>query len=200
MTSIAIIPARGGSVRIPRKNIRLFHGRPIITYSIETATHSGLFDHIVVSTDDDEIAAISMAAGAEVFRRPPDAGIRGTQEVAREALWHYVDQKSLGRNWACCIYPTAPLMMAGDLKEGLAALFEQDDYADYAMAVGTDPLRDAGQWYFGAMDAFLENMPLISIRTAMVPIPDARICDINTEEDWNEALRLYTKLWGIPKA
>jgi pseudaminic acid cytidylyltransferase len=83
---LAIIPARGGSVRVPRKNVRLFHGRPMLTYAIDAARASGCFDLIVVSTDDQEIEEVAFANGAVVSRRPIDDGSTGTQELAARTL------------------------------------------------------------------------------------------------------------------
>lgn len=127
---IAVIPARGGSKRIPRKNIKAFCGKPMIAWSIETAKASGLFDHIIVSTDDPEIAKISRQWGAEVpFARPADLSNdhAGTTEVvAHAARW------AIDKGWpvtaVCCIYATAPLIQVDDLKRGLEAL-ESGDWA-----------------------------------------------------------------------
>lgn len=121
---IAIIPARGGSKRIPRKNIRPFHGKPIIAYSIETAMNSGLFDHVVVSTDDAEIAEVAEGFGASVpFMRPAELADdhTGTTAVLRHSLQWVTD------NWGevqsvCSIYPTAPFVRVSDLMKGKSAL------------------------------------------------------------------------------
>jgi N-acylneuraminate cytidylyltransferase len=109
---IAIIPARGGSKRIPRKNIRLFLGKPIIAYSIEAALQSGLFETVMVSTDDKEIADIALQYGASVpfLRSEENANdFAGTFEVIKEVLDKY--EKS-GQKFekACCIYPCAPFV------------------------------------------------------------------------------------------
>lgn len=120
MNAVAVIPARGGSQRIPRKNIKPFHGRPMIAWSIRCALASGLFDAVVVSTDDDEIAAVAKAEGAEVpFVRPAalaDA-FTGTAAVMRHALERLSAQ---GRDYdlACCLYATAPLLSVDDLRRG----------------------------------------------------------------------------------
>lgn len=188
MSAIAIIPARGGSTRIPMKNIREFHGKPIIVYSIETAKRSGLFSQIIVSTDHGEIAAIAQAAGAFTVWRPAAMAKNevGTQEVAAQVLEGF-DCKEL----ACVIYPTAPLMTENDLNIGHQQLLQNKGRVDFAMSVGAEPLRDAGQWYFGTCEAFNLRRPLISPRTVMVPIPESRVQDINLEEDWMRAKRLY---------
>jgi len=121
---IAVIPARGGSKRIPRKNIKVFCGKPIIAWSIEAAKSSGLFDHIIVSTDDAEIADISKEWGADVpFVRPAELAndYAGTTEVIAHATQWGVD-----RGWSlsavCCIYATAPFIQVVDIKRALVAL------------------------------------------------------------------------------
>lgn len=121
---IAIITARGGSKRIPRKNIRYFCGKRIILYSIEVAMQSELFDEIMVSTDDDEIAAIAREAGAKVpFMRSEKASNdhTGTAEVLIEVLEKY---RSMGDDYkiACCLYPTAPFITVNLLKQAYEAL------------------------------------------------------------------------------
>jgi pseudaminic acid cytidylyltransferase len=112
MSRVAIITARGGSKRIPRKNIRLFNGIPIIAYPIRTALESGLFDEVMVSTDDSEIAEISVKHGAKVpfFRSPENSNdYAGTLDVLKEVIQKY---ETIGRdfNELCCLYPITPLI------------------------------------------------------------------------------------------
>jgi N-acylneuraminate cytidylyltransferase len=112
MSNVAIIPARGGSKRIPRKNIKLFLGKPVIAYSIETAINSGIFDYVMVSTDDFEIADIAKSYGAKVpFLRSHQTSndFSTTADVIIEVL---KELKKTGHEYenACCIYPTAPLL------------------------------------------------------------------------------------------
>lgn len=189
MTAIAIIPARGGSQRIPGKNWKDFHGRPIIAYSIETATRSGLFDQVVVTTDHPEIAAIAHTHGAMVVWRSEGLAQNniGTQAVASCTI-------DLFKRWpkyACCIYPTAPMMTVEDLRIGRSMLTLNEEQHDYTMSVGSEPLRDAGQWYWGTAEAFSNRRKLIGPRTVMVPIPQSRVCDINTHADWTLAENMY---------
>jgi pseudaminic acid cytidylyltransferase len=132
---IAVIPARGGSKRIPRKNIRNFCGKPMIAWSIEAAKSSGLFDHIIVSTDDAEIAAEAKLWGAEApFIRPAELSNdhAGTTEVIAHATQWALDQ-NFELDAVCCIYATAPFIQVDDLKRGLAAL-ESGDWS-YAFTV-----------------------------------------------------------------
>jgi pseudaminic acid cytidylyltransferase len=140
--NIAVIPARGGSKRIPRKNIRTFCGRPMIAWPIEAAAASRLFDKIVVSTDDEEIAQIARHAGAEVpFIRPAELADdhSGTIPVmAHAAQWAL--SESYQAKALCCIYPTAAMMSPDDLAEGMRKLAEgRHDFVftatDYASPV-----------------------------------------------------------------
>jgi pseudaminic acid cytidylyltransferase len=123
-SAIAVIPARGGSKRIPRKNIRDFCGKPMIAWSIEAARTSRLFDRVMVSTDDTEIAEIAAQWGAEVpFVRPPELAddFAGTTEVIAHATEWALEQRWLVHT-VCCIYATAPLLQIDDLNRGLSAL------------------------------------------------------------------------------
>ncbi len=140
MSRIAIIPARGGSKRIPRKNIRHFHGRPIILYSIAAAQASGLFDEIWVSSEDQEIMSVAQSAGAKPLWRTVglEADEVGTQRVMQDALVRLVPTVRAD-DYACCIYPTAPMMTAGDLLAGFAALTKTDWDPTYAMSVTAYP-------------------------------------------------------------
>lgn len=121
---LCVIPARGGSKRIPRKNIRSFAGRPIITWSIQAALDSGLFDRVMVSTDDAEIAGIAQTNGAEVpFLRPAELAddYTGTNAVVKQAIeWHAGQGMPVSQ--ACCIYATAPFVQARYLIEGYERL------------------------------------------------------------------------------
>lgn len=135
MDDLCIIPARGGSKRIPRKNIRGFLGKPIIAYSIETAIESGLFDEVMVSTDDQEIAEIALKFGAKVpfFRSEKNADDHSTtSNVIEEVLLEYRRQ---GRSFvnACCLYPTAPFVTSPFLEKGKRLL--KDSGADAVFPV-----------------------------------------------------------------
>jgi N-acylneuraminate cytidylyltransferase len=124
MKKIAVIPARGGSKRIPRKNIRLFGGRPIISYSIDAAKQSGLFDRIIVSTDDDEISTVAKNCGAEVpFVRPKDLAddFTGTNAVVKHAI-QCLEKTPVQELYVCCIYSTAPFIKVKYLREGFERL------------------------------------------------------------------------------
>ncbi len=135
MSCVAIIPARGGSKRIPHKNIRLFDGVPIIAHSIRAALDSALFDRVVVSTDSEDIAAVAREYGAQTpFMRPPELSNdhAGTLEVVQHAL------SALGEHYeyACCIYATAPFIDVRYLREGIAML-EAHREKSYVFSVTT---------------------------------------------------------------
>lgn len=124
MSKICIIPARGGSKRIPRKNIKAFLGKPIIAYSIQAALKSNLFEEVMVSTDDFEIAEIAKTYGALVpFMRSAENSddFSGTFDVIKEVLEFY-EKRNKFFDKACCIYPTAPFVTANKLKEAYSVL------------------------------------------------------------------------------
>lgn len=128
MKSIAIITARGGSKRIPRKNIKEFCGKPILAYSIEAALQSGLFDEVMVSTDDEEIAEIGKRYGAKVpfFRSEKTANdFATTNDVLLEVLEEY-EKRGEHFDVACCIYPTAPFVTAEKLKNAMELLLASE--------------------------------------------------------------------------
>ena len=127
-TRIAIITARGGSKRIPRKNIKEFCGKPILAYSIEAAVQSGMFDTVMVSTDDAEIAEIAKRYGAEVpfFRSAETANdYATTNDVLSEVLAEY-EKRGQTFDLAVCIYPTAPFVTARKLTDAITQLEQSD--------------------------------------------------------------------------
>lgn len=119
--NVAVIPARGGSKRIPGKNYKIFSGKPMIAWPIEAAKSSKIFDRIIVSTDSDEIAKISLEYGAEVpFTRP--LNLSGDHIPTAPVLLHAIQwlmNQGVNAEYACCIYPTTPFIVAEDLNAGL---------------------------------------------------------------------------------
>jgi N-acylneuraminate cytidylyltransferase len=224
--NIVIIPARGGSKRIPRKNVRPFCGRPMIAWPIATAKASGLFDHVLVSTEDAEIADIARQAGAEVpFVRPAEIADdhTGTTDVIVHAFsW------AIEAGWpveaACCIYPTAAFVSPEDLVEARDLLSPDCDYAFAAVRYGHPPQRgfsraadgspqllqpehqstrtqdlppvyhDAGQFYWGTCEAWMERRPFFGPRTRFIELPPWRAQDIDTSDDWTLAEQLFAAM------
>lgn len=132
---LCVIPARGGSKRIPRKNVRDFCGRPMIAWSIQAARDSGSFDRIVVSTDDDEIASLAVDCGAEVpFRRPAELADdhTATIDVVRHAT-QWLNGHGTRPEKVCCLYPTAPLVDPADIASAEARL--EEDSVQFVCAV-----------------------------------------------------------------
>jgi pseudaminic acid cytidylyltransferase len=142
---IAVIPARGGSKRIPRKNIRAFAGRPIIAYPIQASLESGLFDEVIVSTDDDEIASTALSYGAQVpFVRPKALSDdhTGTNAVVKHALdWYAGNGQTV--EFACCIYATAPFLQVRHLKQGLEKLQAGDKQFSFSITSFPFPVQRA---------------------------------------------------------
>jgi pseudaminic acid cytidylyltransferase len=183
---IAVIPARGGSKRIPGKNIRDFCGKPIIAYSIDAALASGCFDTVIVSTDDDAIAAVARKYGAEVpFRRPTELSndIVGTIPVTAHAVrWFEENRGPL--DLACCIYATAPFVRADDIKRGLERL--EASGADYAFSVAS----------FGfPIQRAIRILP--SGRAGMFQPEHFNTRSQDLEEAFQDAGQFY---WGTPEA
>ncbi len=128
MRKIAIITARGGSKRIPRKNIKEFCGKPMLAYSVEAAVQSGIFDTVMVSTDDEEIAQVAVQYGAEVpfMRSETTSGdFATTNDVLHEVLEEY-EKRGEHFDLGCCIYPTAPFVTAGKLTDAVELLMNSD--------------------------------------------------------------------------
>lgn len=224
---LAVIPARGGSKRIPRKNVRLFAGKPIIAWSIEAASGADLFDRIIVSTDDEEIAEVARQYGAETpFLRPKELAddFTGTDAVIKHAVGWYRD-RGQSIDYACCIYPTAPFLRPAYLREGYQKL--RSSGKSYAFSVTSFPFpiqrairinsegvvepffpehvatrsqdlepafHDAGQFYWGTADAFLQGVENFSTASVPVVLPRWLVQDIDTEEDWVHAELLYRVL------
>lgn len=216
----AIIPARGGSKRIPKKNIKQFCGKPMIAWSIIAAQKSGCFDKIIISTDDNHIAKIAQEYGASVpFLRPKELSddYTGTTAVIKHAAQWLLSSGKKPQE-ICCIYATAPFIQANDIQEGLRIL--QSKHCDYAFSVTSYPFpiqrairitedqhvemfnpelfttrsqdleesfHDAGQFYWGHIDSWLNEHPIFSNNSSPVLLPRYRVQDIDTPEDWLRA-------------
>jgi pseudaminic acid cytidylyltransferase len=142
--SIAVIPARGGSKRIPRKNIKLFNGLPVIAYAIKAAKESGIFSEVFVSTEDEEIAEIAKSFGATIpWMRPKDLSEDDstTISVMQDAV---IKLKSCINKleYVCCVYPATPLLQPKFIQEGLKVIMDGNwDYTLSASRVETPPKR-----------------------------------------------------------
>jgi len=225
--NIAIIPARGGSKRIPRKNIKEFHGKPLIAYSIEAAKASKCFDRIIVSTDDLEIAEVAKKYGAEVpFLRPDNISddYATTLDVINHAV-KYCTSQGMNLEYVCCIYATAPFLLPEFLKKGLTSLQNNNSlYYAFSATKYSFPIQraiklvndkvemfepqhlntrsqdliesyhDAGQFYWGKVDAFLESLPFFDKGSVIVELPRDRVQDIDTPEDWVFAEKLFSMI------
>lgn len=142
---LAVIPARGGSQRLPRKNIRPFCGKPVIAWSIEAAKASGCFESVIVSTDDAEIAEVARRSGAEVpFMRPAELAddLTSTAAVVRHAISWY-SGRGQKPDPVCCIYATAPFLTAEDLRHGLAMLQSEGARFCFPVARYGSPIQRA---------------------------------------------------------
>lgn len=186
MTNVCIIPARGGSTRIPRKNIKPFLGTPMLVRAIQTARASGLFYEIYVSTEDSEIQRVAVEAGASIIDRPPELAVGevGTQEVMQHAV------KTLGLTGdvsVCCLYPCTPLLEIADLRSAHAL----DHSWAYTIAVSDTHGGDIGWFYFGWANSFRTAAALWKDRTRVYPIERERAIDINTDADWQAAEDAY---------
>lgn len=197
---IAVIPARGGSKRIPRKNIKLFCGKPMIAWSIDAAKVSGLFDHVMVTTDDPEIAEVAKSWGAEVpFLRPAELSddYAGTTEVIAHAT-----QWALAQGWplsaVCCIYATAPFVQAGDLKLGLQALESGPwEYAFSATDFAAPIFRSFRQQPEGGIEMFFPEHFLTRSQDLPVALHDAGQFYWGIHSAWTEGKRIFD-LHSIP--
>ena len=178
---LAVIPARGGSQRIPRKNIKPFGGKPMIAWSVEAALASVCLDRVVVSTDDEEIAEVARSCGAEVpFIRPASLADDRTGTLA--VMRHAVDACAADRDCdlVCCIYPTAPFLLGEDLRRGLATLVESG--ADYAFSVTRYPFP---------IQRAIKLTPQGRVEMVSPEHFTARSQDL--EEAWHDAAQFY---WG----
>lgn len=178
--AVAVIPARGGSQRIPMKNIKMFHGKPIIAYSINAAIESKLFDRVIVSTDNQMIAAVAQQHGAEVIMRSEEMSLNdvGTQAVMAHVL------KDIECEYACGIYPTCPMLTANDL--GLTFMHWVHSGKPFGYL--------DGQLYWGFRKFFLDAVPLEMGEHFM---QKERFIDINTHADWERSEQMFAKIHGI---
>jgi len=220
MSSVAIIPARGESKRIPRKNIRDFLGKPIIAYSIDVALESGLFDEVMVSTDSEEIGEVARKYGANVpFMRSEETAddYSPTVDVLLEVIDSYGKQ-GIHFDFGCCIYATAPLLNSKYLEKGSKKLIKQKFNTVFPVVEFSYPIKrslklseegkaemnwpehidsrsqdlptayhDAGQFYWFNIEELKKEKKLFGENSGAIILPNSRVQDIDTEEDWRLA-------------
>lgn len=224
MSNVAIITARGGSKRIPKKNIKDFCGKPIIAYSIEAALKSNIFDEVMVSTDSEEIADIAKAYGANIpfFRSEETSNdFATTADVIEEVLGQY---RNLGKKFEsfACIYPTAPFVTEKRLVEASLLLKGADavlsvvrysfppqrafvirdnnvvfQYPEFERTRSQDLetiYHDCGQFYMCNSEKFQEYHSLILPVTKAYVMPEEEVQDIDTMSDWKIAEVKYKML------
>ncbi len=225
--NICIIPARGNSKRIPKKNIRLFHEKPMITWSIENAIKSKVFDKVIVSTDNQEIAEIAKSSGAEVpFMRPRylSGDDIATYPVIDHAIKYFI-KGTIDLKFICCLYATAPFTTKEDLKKAFQ-LVKEENQGTYVFAASKfsfpiqraikidkkgyssvkdkanikkrsqdleEYFHDVGQFYFASKNTWLNNVDMFENGKPLI-IPRWRVEDIDTEEDWLRAEKLFKML------
>lgn len=160
----------------------------MLSYPLDTAKASGLFDLIVVSTDDIEIASLAFHHGATVVPRPLDDGTVGTQEIAARVL----DKLGIVGGMVCVIYPCTPLLTPQLLKGGMNRLLSPDARC-FVRSVGPDG-ADAGCFYWGWTLAYRDRKPLDEFNTADFVMPAEHVCDVDTWEDWKRAEAMYQAL------
>jgi len=221
MANICIIPARGGSKRIPKKNIKNFLGKPLIAYSIETALASGLFKKVVVTTDDEEIANIAKRYNAEVQFRPKELS---DDYSATMDVFEYVIDQNPGYEYACMIYATAPFLQEKYLQEGFDKLqnstacysfsatsfafpiqrafklkdnrcemFEKENFSKRSQDL-EEAYHDAGQFYWRKIACRSDDV-LFGKDSIPVILPRHLVQDIDTMEDFTRAEYMYKAIF-----
>ncbi|RAX57479.1 pseudaminic acid cytidylyltransferase [Helicobacter monodelphidis] len=229
MQNIALLPARGGSKRIPKKNIKNFLGKPIIHYPIAMLQSANIFHQIVVSSDDDEIIEIAKQAGAIAPFKRPDS-ISDDYATTRDVISHAIEALQLKiDDCLCCIYPTAVLIQKESVIQGRKMLNNGFKFAlsitefDYSIWRGFRALKngalemlypqflntrsqdldtiyhDAGGFYWGSVEAWKSNQPLFGDHSYGVLLPSSQTQDIDTPQDWELAELKYHLLHSTHK-
>lgn len=221
--TLCIIPARGGSERIPKKNIRVFYGKPMIAWSIIRAKESNCFDEIIVSTDDQDIAEISKKYGANIpFMRPKNLSdnFTDTTSVIKHGI-EWLQKRGHSYKYVCCLYATAPFVDPSIISKAFIKL--RDFGAEYSFPVtnyaypiqkalkikdnkiemlepknfnkrSQDLLKtfhDVGQFYWGKDSAWINEKKIFERHSVPIIIDRDKAQDIDTEEDWQIAERIF---------
>ncbi len=220
--NICLIPARGGSKRIPRKNIKPFHGKPLISWSIQAAISSGLFDNIYVSTDDEEIASIGEEYGAIIpFIRPKDIANDYASDL--DVRNHFIDwskRHNIPYDFLCYLYPTAPFVQSSTLIGCLEKLLTTEATCSLTVSTSKFPIlqsliedsdgfldylcesykhlrtQDLQQTWFDAGQCYFFNMQRYNQPEKRIgfPVPQYLAHDIDTLDDWYLAELIFTAL------
>ena len=224
MKNLAIITARGGSRRIPRKNIKEFCGKPIIAYTIDAVMRAGIFDEIMVSTDDAEIAFISRTYGARIpfMRSEETSGDFATTDAVIDEVIRCYAKQAMYFDRFCCLYPTAPFLTAERIKEAMSLLDVHESvmpvvafdyppqrsvvirdgrlvraYPEYLTARSQDLEKlyhDCGQFYACRTESFLRDKTTDVEDLVPLILSRGEVQDIDTMEDWNAAEAKYLLL------
>lgn len=219
MKNLCIIPARGGSKRIPRKNIIDFCGKPLMTYSIENALNSGIFDKVVVSSDDEEILQVAREFGAEALMREKE--LSDDFSSSSKVIKSVSEKIGAGYENICCLYATAPLIDAEILKKAyeefikgnfnflfgavefdypIQRAFYLKEKKVYMFDEGQYTMRsqdlekayhDAGAFYFGKKEAWLKEEMIFTPNSSVYLLPRNLVCDIDTPQDLEFAKKLF---------
>lgn len=222
--NIAIIPARGGSKRIPRKNIKLFFGKPMIEYAINAAKETGLFERIIISTDDDEIANLAAQFGAEVpFCRPPNLAddFTPTTPVIQDAINKFIELFGTPQN-VCCIYPCVPLLTPHDITNAYNFMIDSDAVSCFPIVeFSSAPQRALKRDLNGKVNFLYPEFNMTRTQDLIksyhdagqfywgktstwindkfsdgvtIVLPKWKVIDIDTDEDWVRAELYYQAL------
>jgi len=222
--NLCIIPARSGSKRIQKKNIKLFFGKPIITYSIEAAIKSNLFDEIIVSTDDNEIAEIAIQSGAKVpfFRSSENSDDNAT---TADVIVEVINQLKVYYENICCLYPTAPLVLKSSLIDAYNLFMSKNYDSVFPISKFSHPINraltinnqdkvemiwpknqskrsqdlptayyDSGQFYWIDSHKILKTNKLYTENSGYILLKTNQVQDIDNEEDWQIAELKYKLL------
>ena len=226
MNNLCVIPARGGSKRIPKKNIKSFRGCPIMMWSIKAAKESGKFRSIIVSTDDELIAKEAVKLGAEVpFMRPKE--ISDDYTDTKTVISYMIDELhkyDKSYNFVCCLYATAPFVMAEDLCNAIDLIEREPEKVVFPVTSYSYPIQralrrdkegntkfvngkfagkrsqdlenmyhDAGQFYIANPNKWKDDSNILENSKSII-MPNWRVQDIDTEEDWKRAELLHRVL------
>lgn len=221
---VAFIPARGGSKRIPEKNLRLFNGRPLLSYALEAVHRSEIFDQVIISTDSEDIIEFGRQAQITVLKR--QAELADDFSTIREVVKDFIAKSQFQLSDSiCCVLPSNPFVSASDLKkadevhhqwEFVYGIIESQKPVERALIRledGTTRMRigefqntrtqdlpksyfDAGQFYFASVESWLSSSSILNSRSLGIIASFKNSVDIDTIEDWNLAETIFDKFFG----